>query len=281
VLDNGSNCMSVDAAALRRDGVYQATAPITELLTDLAAIEKIVSQERTTCTNLRWAALACFLAGVAFVMVHAAFIVTGIVAAVVCLIYSVTRSRALRANSDRGALLAELLTVLRQDSSPKARYFVELYFKSREKVVSEEPWTARKKSKQQYLTDQWMSMDGQLLDGASFRQTFESLLRRRTFINSNGKRKTKTRTRFLITIKLSHSSEIFGDPQTVYRSLRNAVRLPATAKLKGIEFTRDAIAAKAVVNTPADLKQADLMLLLGIYRILNLSRQLAAKGRPQ
>ena len=63
--------------------------------------------------------------------------------------------------------------------------------------------------------------------------------------------------------------------------MRKEIRLPSTASVRGMEVTSRIVKVKALVTQTGDLAHTTSMLALGVYRMLNLSREIEARKRGQ
>jgi len=78
---------------------------------------------------------------------------------------------------------------------------VRLAIKSRPKTIRTEAWSQRAKGKQQFMEEDFLSLEGELLDGTVLTETVTELIRKRTFVNSRRKSKTKIRHSYLATLR--------------------------------------------------------------------------------
>jgi hypothetical protein len=118
-----------------------------------------------------------------------------------------------------------------------------------------------------------------LLDGTVLTETVKELTRKRTYVNQNRKSKTKIRQRYLATLRFVYPDDMYGDARPACAALQEAIRVPASATLRDRRVTEKAIVVKAVAVLTEDVVRTSAMLSLGVYRILNLARRVAA-GRP-
>jgi hypothetical protein len=66
--------------------------------------------------------------------------------------------------------------------------------------------------------------------------------------------------------------------------MEKEIQLPEGAAMRGLEVSGRSVKVKALVTKTADpayLAQASSMLALGVYRMLNLSREVEARKRAQ
>ena len=82
-------------------------------------------------------------------------------------------------------------------------------------------------------------------------------------------------------MRFAYPAEVYGDPTPLGPKMQKEFHLPQSASVRGLEVNGRAVKVKALVTNSDDLAQASSMLALGVYRMLNLSRKLAARKRAQ
>lgn len=234
----------------------------------------------------RYAALALVIGFVAWIASFA--LGKGILAAIVAFpafvvgivlfIYSFMYSRQIVKHRNRCQVLKELSTNVLQDAGSRASFSVRLSLQNCSKLTSDEPWGARKNGKQQFFQEEWIALGGGLLDGTAFSESITELLRLRTFTNPRGKRKTKTRSRYLLNLRFDYPADLYGDPRLVHPKPMEEIRVPASATVRDVRITEQTIAVKAIVLNPEELLQTSAMLSLAVYQMLKSSRRLASRG---
>jgi hypothetical protein len=165
-----------------------------------------------------------------------------------------------------------------RDVHKSAPFSAKLVLKATPTLIKEEPWAARKSGKQQFFEEEFASLEVELLDGTVLTETVEELTRKRTYRNPRGKYKSKSRSRYFVTLRLGYPSGLYGDARTANDTLHEEVRVPSSATVRELRVTEKAIVVKAMVVLRQDVVQSSEMLSLGAYRILNLARRLA--GTP-
>ena len=203
----------------------------------------------------------------------------GFVVVLLLFIYSFVYGRKVMKHSSRRELLKKLFEIVQQDADAQSAFSVRLSLDDHPKLISEAPWPQRKNGKQQYFEESWLSLEGRLLDGVILSEQITELSRKRTFTNPRGKSKTKRRSRFLVTLRFNYPREVYGDARAAQQALHEQVRLPGTAKLRGVRVSEKAIALKALTPAPGEVPYLTGMMAMGAYRILNLARRHAATGR--
>jgi hypothetical protein len=281
--------MAIDAEKLRTVGVYEAQASLESVLADVAEIDKAeqqFAQARKAKVRLGFLSLGIGVLGILLAVFAAAFVLVGVLmtlagfaCAVILWVSAYRYGRNLKTYRWRFELLGHLGASLQQDSDPKAPVKVSLGLKNRERFLKEEVWPVRPRGKQRFSADDWLSIQGRFLDGAEFSETVQELIRTRTYTNPRGKSKTKHRSRHFIGLRLACPKDQYGDLRPLEEGLKKNLRLPASATLRAVKVGEKAVFLKVRVAEAAELSQANAMLFLGLYRALNLARQLQGRQK--
>lgn len=279
--------MAIDTEQLGKQGSYEAKAPLPSVLGDLDQIVRIIDYRQAFRKKLRRSAGLCLVisivAGITSATMNNGLLfgfvsLPAFVACLVLFIYSFVYSNQMVKHRNRCQLLKELATSVQQDAGSRAAFSVRLALQNSSKLVSEEPWEQRKNGKQQFFEDQWIALEGRLLDGTALTESITELLRKRTFTNPRGKHKTKTRSRYGLNLRFDYPADVYGDPRLVHQPPTQEIRVPASATVRDVRITEQAIAVKAIVLNPEELLQTSAMLSLAVYQILKSSRRLASRG---
>ncbi len=276
--------MAIDARQLRARGAYEARVPLKTLLDDVDQIGKLLEEITARRRKFRVFAGISVLAGLVSLMVSgvvasgaAAFCgLLAFVFGVILFIYSFVDGAGLLKCRDRVVILKDLSKTLQPDADPRSPFSVLLILKSQPKLVSEEAWLARNNGKQRSFEEEFLSLEGKLLDGTVLTGSVEELTRKRTFVNRNRKSKTKIRKRYLATLRFAYPDDVYGDARPAWTALQEEVRVPESATLRDTRVTEKAIVVKGVVVLKEDVVQTCAMMSLGAYRVLNLARRVAA-----
>ncbi len=281
--------MAIDAEKLRTVGLYEAQAPLESVVADLADIEKAeqqFAQVRKAKVRHGFLSLGIGVLGIlvavfaeAFVLVGVLMTLAGFACAVILWVSGYRYGRNLTTYRWRFEVLGRLAASLQQDSDPKAPVKVSLGLKDRARFLKEEIWPVRPRGKQRYSEDDWLSIQGRFLDGAEFSETVQELIRTRTYTNPRGKSKTKCRSRHFIGLRLACPKDSYGDLRPLEEGLKKNLRLPASATVRGVKVGEKAVFLKVRVAEAAELSQANAMLFLGLYRALNLARQMQGRQK--
>jgi hypothetical protein len=275
--------MAIDAKQFQSEGIYQVQASLRSILDDLGQIGKILLAIKAQRKMLRLAAGAALLAGLGSAIaagvtesgVLTFCAVVGFILAVTLFIYSFIFGRALLKHQDRIQLMQDLSQSLTRDIHKGEPFSVKLVLKATPTLIKEEAWTARKSGKQQFFEEEFASLEVELLDGTVLTETVEELTRKRTYRNPRGKYKSKSRSRYFVTLRLGYPSGLYGDARTANDTLHEEIRVPSSATVRELRVTEKAIVVKAMVVLRQDVVPSSEMLSLGAYRILNLARRLA------
>lgn len=278
--------MPIDAGKLQARGIYETRAPLGSLLDDLNQIARLIEEIAVLKKKIRQFALFSALAGLASAiaagaLTNTALKLVSLFAFTFCLvlfIYSLSYGSGLHKHGDRLVILKDLTGTIQRDADLKSRCSVRLAFTSQPKLVREEGWAGRNNGRQLFFADEFLSVQGELLDGSTIIETVSELTRRRSHKNRNGRTKTKIRTRYLVTLRFVYPDTIYGDVQSASAALNERVLVPPFATLRDIRVTEKAITVKALVRSKQDIAQTSAMLCLGAYRILNLARRVTAGG---
>jgi hypothetical protein len=274
----------VSYAQLRKRGAYEAQVPLKTLLDDVGQILRMLDEIATRRKRIRQLAGVSFLAGVVGLIVSSVLsngllgfcAVVALFLGVILFIYSFIDGAGLLKGRDRVAIMKDLSEKLQPDADPQSLFSVRLALKGAPKLIRTEPLLTRSNGKQHLLEEDFLSLEGKLRDGTVLTETVKELTRKRTFVNSRRKSKTKIRHRYLATLRFAYPDRIYGDARPACEALHEEIRLPGFATLRGTRVTEKAIVVKAMVAGKGDLAQTAAMLSLGAYRILNLARRFAA-----
>lgn len=277
--------MAIDVQRLRTECIYETAAPLRSVVEDLAQIEALLQSTASRRSSLIRIGVVLLIAAIV-VIIAGSIISQGIVigfgvllliVSICLLIYGGTYGRKLLKHRTRPDLLKQRLAVIQQDARAQERFSVRLTLESTPQVLSEEPWPVRKNGKQQFLKESWLAIEGPLLDGTALSEDITELSRKRTFTNQNGKRKTKIRSRYLVTTRFSYPPDLYGDASRAHGALHEDVRVPPSATVRSVRVNEKAITLKALVRLENEVVQTAGMLSMGAYRILNLARRGSAK----
>jgi hypothetical protein len=276
--------MPVDVNRLRAEGVYEVREPAAELVADLDQIQGLAAEWHAARKRMAMAGAFTLLAGFIGTIV---FFPVGLLLLVVggWFLYRMkVYPKAVANHEERCAFGKSMAKMLASDADPKTPIAMRLAFDPKRETLSEGALPHRKNGKELLYKVSWFSVAATLHDGATFSQTVDDVVRERKFTNRRGKSKSKTRTRSLIGLRLDYPEETYGDMSQFQAKMQSEIQLPQGVALRGVEVNSKAIKAKVLVSEnsrTASLAQTSSMLALGVYRMLNLSREIAERKRIQ
>jgi hypothetical protein len=275
--------MPVDVNRLRTEGLYESHEPVAALAADLDLVQSLAAGWHAARRRLALYATFALLVGIiglfTFLPVGIVFVLLG-----AWLLYRMKGyPKAVANHMERCAFGKSIAAMLGADADPKAPAAVRLAFNPKEETLSEGVLPYRKNGRQRLYKVSWFSVEASLHDGTTFSETVDDLVRQRSFTNPRGKSKTKTRTQSLIAVRFAYPPEIYGDLTRFREKMEKEIQLPAGAAVRGLEVTGRAVKVKALLTHTEGsyLAEASTTLALGIYRMLNLSRQIEARKRAQ
>jgi hypothetical protein len=266
--------MPIDQKKLEAEFVFSGQGTPAELTADLGRIAVLDARIKGRIRMIRWSSLVVFVAMAAMaVTVSSGFTALAIMLPIAILIYSVFAAKG-SILQDRVTFLRSILNTLSHDAGKRGRLKVMVHLKNTREKTAENP-------RQKLFRDTWLTLDGRLGDGTSIHESCIDLIRQRIKKNARGKTKTKERRVCLLRVQLDYDPTTYGDASIAAHKLASPFRLPTGAAMKSTRFTPKALAMKTIVKgdvTPPNLSRTSDALLLGAYRILNVSKQAAAAG---
>jgi hypothetical protein len=281
--------MAIDKKKLQADGIYQANAPLSSILDEVEQIVCFLQEIESERRKLRkfggffiaGGIVLAIGAGIAGINILSFLAFLAFTTGVGFFIYSFVYGRAMHGHQSRCQLLKDLFKVHQQDADPRSPFSVRLAMKSQQTLLKEEPWADRKNGSQKFFEEDYLSIEGELLDGTVLSENLTELTRKRTFTNPRGKSKTKTRSRYILTLKFRYPNELYKDARPAQQALHEGVRVPSSANVREMRVDEKAITVKSMVKVEGEIVQTTAMTCLGAYRILNLARRLAKTGGAQ
>ncbi len=281
--------MAIDKKQLQSAGIYQANAPLSSILDEVEQIVCFLQEIESERRKLRkfgglfiaGGLVLAIVSGVLNIKALGFLAFLGFTTGVGLFIYSFVYGRAMHGHQSRCQLVKELFKVHQQDADPRSPFSVRLAMKSQPTLVKEEPWADRKNGKQKFFQEDYLSIEGELLDGTVLSENLTELTRKRSFTNPRGKSKTKTRSRYILALKFRYPNDLYKDARPAQQALHEGVRVPSSANVRELRVDEKAITVKSMVKVEGEIVQASAMSCLGAYRILNLARRLAATGGAQ
>jgi len=272
--------VAIDQRKLERELIFLGQGTVAELTADLDQINSLEKNAKLRIRLIRWSALVVMvLFGVlAFLSTNwsSLFVISATVVPVAILIYSLRSKPILM---DRVSFARLMLKTLSQDAGKRSRFEVMLRLRANRVQLSAGPHPHKAGATQKILKDEWITLNARLDDGTSVRESSVDLVRQRSKRNPRGKLKTKERVICLLRVQLAYKSERYGDATVVASRVHKPFRLPDGATIKASNFTKEMVSIKTLVrgDVASDkLAAASAAMLLGAYRILNLSRRTVA-----
>lgn len=278
--------MAIARTQLRTTGVYASQGPLDALLDGLGEIEQACRKWKAYRKKMVWFGVLLLFGGMACLVLLNEFpflILAGILAiaaAVGCFVYAYRYARKVLGHTDRCATVRGIADSLRDDTHAKAPAAVKLSFTDEHRISKgERPFPQRKKGKQRFFEDEWLSLENTFLDGTVMTERVTDLVRIRSYVNPRGKWKSKTRLHHVVALRMRYPDAVYGDASLLPVDIHGLVKLPSTASLHEVSVSGTAVKLKATVRSSSDLVRTSKMLQLGAYRILNLSRKRTARQR--
>jgi hypothetical protein len=269
--------VAIDQRKLERELVFSGQGTAAELTADLDQINALEKSAKRRTSLLRWSVLVVFVIFIALALLSTTwtrlFAICAVVFPVAILFYSLRSKPILM---DRVSFARLLLKTLGQDAGKRGRFEVLLRLRANRVQLSTGPHPHKGGVTQKMLKDEWITLNARLNDGTSIRESAVDLIRQRSKRNPRGKLKTKERVICLLRVQLSYKPERYGDATVVASRVHQPFRLPDGATIKASNFTKEMVSIKTIVrgNVASDkLTAASEAMLLGAYRILNLSRR--------
>ena len=269
--------MPIDKVRLQTDGVYESQIPLSALAGDMDAIARIGEEWKKTRKKLLWAGVAVLLVGLpTFSLDSPVLGLVLVTAGVAVLIWAYRYRLGVITHLQRCTTVKSVAAMLKDDTHAKAPLTVKVALKSQRTLLHEAARPMRPKGKEKFYLEPWLTLEVRLLDGTTLSENISDLVRERSYRNARGKSKTKTRVHQIVALRFIYPQTVYGDLRPSAAKVKDPIRLPATARLKALSITDRDIKVKATVTNSEDLAKSCSMLALGVYRLMNLGRKLAA-----
>ena len=274
--------MAIDVERFRTLPAYETHSPLPAVVADMDALSAAAVKWRSYRRMMRWISGGLLAAGIiSFMADQPLFGVLGIVGAIAGFIYAYRYARAVLTHQHRIDAVRSISSILASDTDTKAAVSVNLAFKEDRKLLHEEEWPVRRSGKQRFYADSWLSVEVPLLDGTTLNENIVDLIRERSYKNPRGKSKTKTRIHHSVSMRFVYPPELYGDLTRTGGVLKDPIRLPPSARLKGLKVSDSDIKLKATVTQTGELIRSCSMLALGAYRMLNFGRKVTSRRSAQ
>ncbi|RKG68024.1 hypothetical protein D7W79_34680 [Corallococcus exercitus] len=262
--------MALDPSAFQKTYVYEARAPVAEVLADLKALEELdarAEQKRRTLWIAAWSLLVFSIAGTALLSLAVgqlsfeqqdAFaglpLLVGVASFVAGIVLFVIRARAGRTDLDnrRYGMLATLLKRLQVDLDVNAPVDVKLDLAPRDEERKCVGKTKRGRWDCENFTDAWLSLHGRFADGTHLHVSMvEHLQKRKRYGRSSSgktKLKTKRKGKTLLQVGLRVKPERFPGLADLRANAKQAARLPPGVVLSRLDVAEDRLAMRVVLD---------------------------------
>jgi hypothetical protein len=283
--------MAIDSKTFQKTLTYTATASTKQIFQDLEAIAKIdkeVKKNKSKFTAIFFISfIAAFVLGFLTSTVPALiFLVFGCLMATVVSGISIAVYSQLDIPNYRYELSRKLLSMLERDRKQDTDVNINLFLgsstdKTKQTSTGSHPY--RQGWKITLFQNEWLNLEGKLLDNNRFQLTLTELYQIASGRNPRGKYKSKTKAKGgEILLKLVFSQRQYGAIKILKQDAQEAIQLPEKVRLRSLNITDKAILLKVkfapeLMNNQAALYQTITMMLLSLYQILNLAKLLSKK----
>ncbi len=274
--------VAIDQQKLNKEYIFTGRGTVAELVGEMGRVAVMEKKLKIRVFFIRCLAVVVGLLLAASVIKIGKFgLILGLLAGAGIFIYASTVAS--RIIHDRVEFLRLMLNMLSQDAGKKGRFQVLLQLHAKRERVSEGPGI-QGRAELRLFRDPWLTFGGRLRDGTVISASCADLIRQHVKKNPRGKTKTKERRACLLRVELDYNSAWYGDAAAAAHGIEKPFRLPDGAEMKAFTPNGRALAMKTVVKgdpAAASLHAAGEAMMLGAYRILNLSRRrvLASGGK--
>jgi hypothetical protein len=225
--------MAVDANRLRNEFVYESQAPLPNLLADLDQMTSIVSGWHASRRRLITTAVVVLLVGGPFIVIFVPLGLAAIAVSIYLFFKVKTYPKMVVNQSDRCDFARSVALMLSSDADPKTPVKTRLAFGTAQNMVGETKLHHRRDGVQRMYKTPLLSLEARMLDGTTVTETIDELIRIRSFKTPRGKSKSKTRTRFLLSMRFVYDADTYGDVSRSGAKLDQEIQLPQSSRLQG------------------------------------------------
>jgi hypothetical protein len=303
--------VALDPIAFQKTYVYEARAPVAEVLADLTTLGGMDARAERKRRALWWSAWGLLAVGVFNLFfgglipgdggLQFPVVLGGVLGSVALFIvrWSIRRSDL---EDRRYGLVARLLQRFEVDLDPNVPVEVRMDLAppdEKHKLVGK---GQRGRWKCEDFTDAWLSLQGRFVNGTSVHLSMVDHLQKRSRSKTNARGKTKTKTKrkgkSLLQVHLRVKPERYPGLANLEKRARAAVRLPKDVPLKRLEVSEDRLAmrtqlghdwvheapkpapGKAVVPPAGhDASRTVTMMLLSLSQVLGSTRRPPQQGK--
>lgn len=262
--------MALDTSEFKKTYVYEARAPVAEVLADLKALEALDAQaegKRRGLLMAAWGLMAFSVGGCALLSLVVGQLpvarqdalagmplVLGVVSFFAAIVLFILRAQARRTDLDnrRYDLVSTLLQRFQVDLDANAPVDVKLDLAPVDETYKCEGKRKRGRWDSEDFADAWLSLQGRFVDGTHLHvSAVEHLQKRKRYgRGSSGKVKLKTKRKgkTLLQVGLRVKPERFPGLKDQAASAKRAVRLPPEVALSRLDVAADRVSMRAVLG---------------------------------
>lgn len=299
--------MPIELEKFRKQLIYQETAPIKVITTDLddlAALDQLAELKQKKYGRK---ALYYFLAGLALIILIIILFVLSIeieflsiviillflacIGLIVTWIYYLSmmfKFARLNISNNRYEVTKKILAMLARDIERKYAVSLKLNFNQTEVNENKKdtiPHPYKSGWKIDFYENEWLTIRGKFLDNSRFSLTTTEILKKQYGWKrgSSGKNKYKSKTKPVgleINLNLTYPQRRYGAVKILKNEVINAVQLPEASSLKRLKVT-DKFIYIGVIILPDLAENQDAIyqtvtsMFLSIYQVLNLAKTIS------
>ncbi|MEA5568260.1 MULTISPECIES: hypothetical protein [unclassified Anabaena] len=299
--------MPIELQKFRKQLIYQETAPISVIKTDLddlAALDQLAELKQNKYGKkalyyflgvLSFSILMIMLStlspGIGFLSVVIILLLLGCVGLMGGWIYALVmmfKFKKLNISNNRYDVSKKILEMLARDVNETALISIKLDFNKgeiKENKTGTIPHPYKSGWKIDIYQNEWLKIQGSFLDNSQFLLTTTELLKKQYGWKrgSSGKSKYKSKTKSIgleASLSLTYPLRRYGAVKILKNDVINAVKLPPSSTLKRLRVT-DKVMYLGVRIEPQFAESQDKVyqtiasMFLSIYQVLNLAKTLS------
>ncbi|WP_223641051.1 hypothetical protein [Corallococcus sp. EGB] len=262
--------MALDLDAFQKTYVYEARAPVPEVLADLKAVAELdarAERKRRTLWIAAWSLMVFSLVAAALLSLVVGQLsfaqqdawggmpfVVAVASFVAGIVLFILRARASRTDLDnrRYDLVATLLKRFQVDLDASAPVAVKLDLAPADDARKRVGTPKRGRWECEDFTDAWLSLHGRFADGTHLHlSAVERLQKRKRYGRSRSGRtklKTKRKGRTLLQVGLRVKPERFPGLADLGPAAKQAVKLPPGVALSRLDVAKDRVELRALMD---------------------------------
>jgi hypothetical protein len=299
--------MPIELQKFRKQLIYQETAPITVITTDLddlAALDKLAELKQKKYGSkalyyflgaLTLIILIAIISGlsttIGFLSVVNILLFLGCIGLIGGWIYALTmmfKFRRLNISNNRYDLSIKILEMLSRDMDKIALVSIKLDFNKgeiKENKTDTIPHPYKSGWKIDIYQNQWLNIQGRFLDNTQFSLTNTELLKKQYGWKrgSSGKNKYKSKIKPIgleVNLSLIYPQRRYGAVKILKNDVINAIQLPPSSTLEKLRVTDKVMylgvrIEPQVVESQDKVYQTIASMFLSVYHVLNLAKTLS------